>query len=455
MKKSGLEVRGPRNWTIAELSAFYIEHRSDLISHARRVLRDEARSEEVVQDALVRILLASPELETKEHALAYLHKTVNNLCIDLLRAEGRQPRLVLIDEVQSQVEESWQVSGNHEEAIVAADDAAIIRQAISLLSPAERAALVMWEVEGRSAREIAQELGIKESAVRHTVSRARASLRRILSEYIIDEKRGLTALDLLSTTYKRTSELVKKSSKAALSLILIFFAFIGFNSLPQPENSPNQNYTETSAQSKTVDVEVNNSNGVQVQANSTSTTKVNAVASSKSATSVNAKAATLKFPGLDVNGIPTGFTITDASGIVGALYVNSKDAILSESDLQIPWIAKTSSGAANVLLSQVLSQDGSGTSYSVFASFGRDGKWIPVTTRVISTEVERLLSGNYLVTAVLQVKSEVETTIVTPASAGGRDLEAAPSRIVTRILLNPGKTQIVAQAVQVIEKVSK
>jgi hypothetical protein len=74
---------------------------------------------------------------------------------------------------------------------------------------------------------------------------------------------------------------------------------------------------------------------------------------------------------------------------------------------------------------------------------------------VISTDVERLLSGNYLVTAVLQVKSEVETTIVTPASAGGRDLEAAPSRIVTRILLNSGKTQIVAQAVQVIEKVSK
>ncbi len=31
----------------------------------------------------------------------------------------------------------------------------------------------MWEVEGRSTAEIAKELGIKESAVRHTVSRAR------------------------------------------------------------------------------------------------------------------------------------------------------------------------------------------------------------------------------------------------------------------------------------------
>jgi RNA polymerase sigma factor (sigma-70 family) len=455
VRKGSVRTTSPKSWSVAQLSAFYIEHRSDLISHARRVLKDGVRSEEVVQDALVRVLLASPELETEEHALAYLHKTVNNLCLDVLRAEGRQPRLVMLDEVQSEAEEAWQVSGNHEETISVADDAALIRQAISLLSPAERAALVMWEVEGRSASEIARELGIKESSVRHTVSRARASLRRILSEYIIDEERGLTALDMLSTTYKRTSTLVKKSSKAVMSLILVFFAFLGFNALPQTNNSQIQTSTETVSQSGTTGVDETSSKIVSPSSTSASAEEKNAATSTKAVTSVNAKAATLKFAGLDNNGVPTGFTITDGSGVLGSLYVNSKDAMLAESELQIPWIAKTASGAANVLLSQTITQDGNGTSYNVFASFGREGKWIPVNTRVISTDVERLLSGNYLVTAVLQVKSEVETTIVTPASAGGRDLEAAPSRIVTRILLNSGKTQIVAQAVQVIEKVSK
>jgi hypothetical protein len=57
--------------------------------------------------------------------------------------------------------------------------------------------------------------------------------------------------------------------------------------------------------------------------------------------------------------------------------------------------------------------------------------------------------------AVIQVKSEVETTIVIPASADGRDLEVPPSRVVTRILLNPSKTQILEKAVQVVEKVAK
>jgi hypothetical protein len=104
----------------------------------------------------------------------------------------------------------------------------------------------MWEVEGRSTAEIAKELGIKESAVRHTVSRARASLRKVLSELIIDEARGLTALDLLSTTYKKAAELAGKSSKIALTFILVLTAFLGLNSLTG--NEPNTSITTSSSQ---------------------------------------------------------------------------------------------------------------------------------------------------------------------------------------------------------------
>jgi hypothetical protein len=90
-------------------------------------------------------------------------------------------------------------------------------------------------MEGRSTKEIAKELGIKESAVRHTVSRARASLRKVLSTLVIDEKRGLTALDLLSTSYKKASELASKSGRVAMSLVLLITAFLGFNSMTGSE----------------------------------------------------------------------------------------------------------------------------------------------------------------------------------------------------------------------------
>ena len=231
-----VEMLSPASWSVAQFSSFYTQNRSELINHANRILKDKTKAEEITQEALVKFMLAAPELESDSHALSYLHRTIENLCVDLFRLENRRPNLVALDEATAEVESTWQVSGDHSVAISAAEDAAIIRQALSLLSPAERAALVMWEVEGRSTTEIAKELGIKESSVRHTVSRARASLRRILSELIIDEKRGLTALDLLSTTYKKASEITNKSTKIALTFILVLTAFLGLNSMTGNES---------------------------------------------------------------------------------------------------------------------------------------------------------------------------------------------------------------------------
>jgi RNA polymerase sigma factor (sigma-70 family) len=244
-KPRAVESSTPTSWSVAQFSSFYIQNRSELIAHANRIVKDKAKAEEISQEALVKFMLAAPELSSDNHALSYLHRTIENLCIDLFRAENRRPNLVALDDATAEVESTWQISGDHSEAISSAEDAAIIRQALSLLSAAERAALVMWEVEGRSTAEIAKELGIKESAVRHTVSRARASLRKVLSELVIDEERNLTALDLLSTTYKKAAEIVGNSSKIALTFILVLTAFLGLNSLTG--NEPNTSLTTTSS----------------------------------------------------------------------------------------------------------------------------------------------------------------------------------------------------------------
>ena len=244
-----INLQENKGWTVADLSALYLECRSSLLSQARRMLRNDQDANEVVQEAFLKFILAAPELDTKERTLAYIRATVNNLSLNVIRARGSRPNLVALD-AETSLERLSQIATENyipaDAPISAAEDAAIIRQALSLLSPAERAALVMWEVEGRSTKEIAKELGIKESAVRHTVSRARASLRKVLSELIIDEERGLTALDLLSTTYKKAAELAGKSSKIALTFILVLTAFLGLNSLTG--NEPNTSITTSSAQ---------------------------------------------------------------------------------------------------------------------------------------------------------------------------------------------------------------
>ena len=443
---------GLKVWTVAELGAFYTEHRSELVAHASRILKDSARAEEVIQDALIKVMLAAPELESADHALGYMHRTIENLCIDIFRIEGRRPNLVVLDDASAELESTWVDNKDHADVIAAADDAAIVRQALAMLSPAERAALVMWEMEGRSTEEIAAELGIKESAVRHTVSRARTSLRRVMSELVIDKERGLTALDMLSTTYKKAAEVAKKSSKAALSLILVFFAFLGFNSMPTNNDVPSIVAEGTVSSSETAGTASSSSTEVAPSASASATPSV---AAKVKAAAVNAKATSINFAGLDKNGVPTGFTVADSSGSLGSLYITNRQPILSETELTLSQVAKTEKGAANIFLSQQLVSDSTGFSYNPTVSYGKAGSWTPLVTSVTFLDSERLLSGNYLVTAIIKVESEVQTTVVIPATASGRDLLQAPRQVITRLVLNPGKTQILSQAIYVVEKGAK
>jgi len=169
----------------------------------------------------------------------------------------------------------------------------------------------------------------------------------------------------------------------------------------------------------------------------------------------NAKAASFNFAGLDKNGIPSGFTVTDSTGALGSLYITNRPPVLSETELTISQISKTDKGAANIFISQQMVSDSSGFQYLPSVSYGKAGAWIPLNSKVTFLDSERLLSGDYLVTAIIKVESEVESSILIPATAFGRDLLVAPRQVITRLVLNPGKTEVLAQAIYVVEKGAK
>jgi RNA polymerase sigma factor (sigma-70 family) len=441
-------------WTVAELGAFYTEHRSELLAHANRVLKDSAKAEEITQDALIKFMLAAPELDSNDHALSYLHRTIENLCIDLFRLEGRRPNLVVIDDAQAEVEAAWQVSGDHSQAISAAEDAAIIRQALALLSPAERAALVMWEMEGRSTEEIAAELGIKESAVRHTVSRARTSLRRVLSELVIDEERGLTALDMLSTTYKKAAELAQKSSKAALSLVLVFAAFLGFNSMTGNEGVVAPTASVLSGPVAGQDAPVAVADPTQEATSATPSPSISypAKKSSEMVSGLAIKGAKLAWPGLDSEGLPVALNISGRTGEIGKIRVNKNVPVATEAGTVLSTQAITGAGGPNVMLLQTITVDGNGTSYKLDgASYGKDGFWASLETGATTADFERMSNGQYLVTVRISILSTLPLGYVAPVGTRGYDLTATPKSITTRLLLNAGKTQILAQSIFIDE----
>jgi RNA polymerase sigma-70 factor (ECF subfamily) len=160
-----------------DFAGLYIRHRSSFTLHARRYLRDGRDADEVVQEAFLRLFLALPELETELQALAYCRRTITNLCIDRYRAQARRPSLVDLDSVSPED----LADDEPVDPVVQAEDAALVREAMSLLSPLHRAALVKREIEEKPLPLIAEELDIPEESVKHLLFRARRALRRLLA----------------------------------------------------------------------------------------------------------------------------------------------------------------------------------------------------------------------------------------------------------------------------------
>jgi hypothetical protein len=305
----------------------------------------------------------------------------------------------------------------------------------------------MWEMEGRSTEEIATALNTTPANVRHILARARKSMVRVLEEWVVDESTGLTALNALSTTYKKAAQIAQKSSKAALSLLLVITAFLGFNSMTGNEGSvvatlpsvtavTGQAPTATSSQSPTA----------------TAATKAAVAAATKKAQieALNAKIAALSFFGLNKDGIPTGFSVTDSKSVAGVARVTKGVSSVGTNGIVVNNQFITGSLGPNVIIDQLITVDGTGTRYAANGiNIGWVGNWNSVEIKSTDSSIDRLANGQYLITATFNLGYLNESEFVIPTGSRGYDLADAPKSITTRILMNAGKTQVLAQAVQV------
>ena len=207
-----------------DFAGLYIRHRSSFTLHARRYLRDQRDADEVVQEAFLRLFLALPELETELQALAYCRRTITNLCIDRFRAQARRPSLVGLDTVPLDI----LVDDDPGDPVVRAEDAALVRAALSMLSPIHRAALVKREIEEKPLPVIAAELDIPEESVKHLLFRARRALRRILTDSSLAP----------GGTGQLSEALAKAVSKGGLVVVAVMLAAIGLGSGPDLRTLP-------------------------------------------------------------------------------------------------------------------------------------------------------------------------------------------------------------------------
>ncbi|HEX5045086.1 MAG TPA: RNA polymerase sigma factor [Candidatus Polarisedimenticolaceae bacterium] len=150
-------------------------HGGSMMRTARASLGRAApgEAEDVVQEAWV-AALATEALPTGDVG-AWLRAIAVRKALDARRTRARRPEAPLDPAREPGT------GGEGPRVTVLA-----VREALDQLSPADRATLVLADLEGRSMAEVAQTLGSTEVAVRLRASRARRKLRRLLQGVVLE-----------------------------------------------------------------------------------------------------------------------------------------------------------------------------------------------------------------------------------------------------------------------------
>jgi RNA polymerase sigma-70 factor, ECF subfamily len=173
-------------------------HRAALTGHCYRMLGSSADAEDAVQETIVRAWRSLERFEGRSSLRTWLYRIATNVCLDTLSDADRRFRPFdegpagspVEQELASRERTHWLEPIPDARAIPADADpfeAAALRQSIRLafvaalqhLPPRQRAAVILTEVLGWSAAEVAECIGISVPAVNSALQRARATLGKL------------------------------------------------------------------------------------------------------------------------------------------------------------------------------------------------------------------------------------------------------------------------------------
>jgi RNA polymerase sigma-70 factor, ECF subfamily len=157
-----------------------------LLRVALRRLRNVEDAEDAVQDALLSAHKHIGQFEGRSKLSTWLTTIVSNVALMKLRRYSRYETLSLDQELEN--DGTAFASGlkdarpNPENICAQAEMDATLRRALDRLSPKQRSAIQMCELDGLSVRDAANALGISINTLKSRVSRARANLSALLRD---------------------------------------------------------------------------------------------------------------------------------------------------------------------------------------------------------------------------------------------------------------------------------
>ncbi len=160
----------------AALAEAYKRHAPASRALARRLAREPALAEEVVQEVFIRLWHQADRYEPSRGSLrSYLLAHTHGRALDLVRSEAARRRREERDS-QMQAEPAYDL----ERDVMARTTAAQVRDALAALPENEREAVELAYFQGHSYREVAEMLGAPEGTVKSRIRSGLSRLRKVM-----------------------------------------------------------------------------------------------------------------------------------------------------------------------------------------------------------------------------------------------------------------------------------
>ncbi len=142
-----------------------------------RMVGNVADAQDLTQETFIKALQRREQLKDAEKAAHWLSRIASNTAIDFLRRHGRATFVDVADLVEPLASPPAE---SPEQLVLRGERRDYLEDGLRLLTARERAALLLRDVEGLPAEEVARELNCSKATVRSHIANARIKFRRYL-----------------------------------------------------------------------------------------------------------------------------------------------------------------------------------------------------------------------------------------------------------------------------------
>lgn len=164
------------SWTAPTWQELVRDHSAQVYRLAYRLTGNAYDAEDLTQDVFVKVFKSIHTFRpgTLE---GWLHRITTNLFLD----QARRRQRIRMDALSVAPDHVWGSTAGPEDDYVDAALDGDVSAALKALSPEQRVAVVLCDIEGLSYEEIAAVLDVKVGTVRSRIARGRAALREALA----------------------------------------------------------------------------------------------------------------------------------------------------------------------------------------------------------------------------------------------------------------------------------